>query len=141
MKKMLLGRCVSCNEFVHDSDFRTDQQLDTFAKKGLCHNCQGTEKYDANYFIQKFEQISDDLWTESGYSDGDKHCALGHCGELNSSEPTVESENLDSLFSKHDLRVSLVNDGMCSRYTQESPKTRILAALYDIKVMEESIDV
>lgn len=141
MTKMLLGRCVACNEFVYDSNFKNDQQLDVFAKKGLCHNCQETDKYDANYFIQKFSLISEDQWTESGYMDGERRCALGHCGEEDSNDPTTESEKLDSLFSKYDLRVSLVNDGMCSRYNQESPKARILAALHDIKAMEESIDI
>lgn len=132
---ILIGRCISCNDFVFSDDFDNEQVLEKFGEGGLCLACQKGIKFGVNYFINKFENILDDKWTISTYKDKeDRCCALGHCGEFNSKLPTKESIALDKIFQKScGLRVSLVNDGECPKYLQKSPRQRILAALYDIK--------
>lgn len=38
------------------------------------------KKFDAKYFINKFETIPSDEWAIGKWSDGERSCALGHCG-------------------------------------------------------------
>lgn len=140
--RFLLGRCVSCELFVYNDEFKDKKQLEKFGKVGLCLKCQDdkSRKYTVLYYIEKFSAIPDEQWTESEYNDGEKYCALGHCGEIDSDSRTDESAALDEIFNKYDLRVSLVNDGKCAKYNQDTPKARILAALIDIRNMEDSFD-
>ena len=91
--------------------------------------------YNADYFIAKFEAIPEEKWTTLTYHEGDKSCALGHCGRTIGG-CTQESRALGDLFEKHGLWVPDVNDGCDSRYPQPTPKQRILAALRDIKAKE-----
>jgi len=90
-------------------------------------------KYDVDHFINKFEAIPDELWTTGKYNDGDKCCALGHCGQYDAqSHYNEETKALGLLFSvKYDI--TLINDGKCDRYKQSTPKARILTALKDLK--------
>jgi hypothetical protein len=140
---ILIGRCIKCENFVYHDELDNDS-LKIFASQGLCIECQEKRKQtlSVDYFIKKFNRINDNLWTTTKYKNKEKLCALGHCGEIKSRKPTNESLVLDHLFNKHGLRVSLINDGKCSKYDQDTPKKRILAALRDIKKIEgENLDI
>lgn len=97
--------------------------------------------YDVDYFIRKFEATSEDQWMTYSYTNVQetRFCALGWCGARgnNRTSPTLESNGLALLFSKYMLRVPEINDGTHPRYPQPTPKQRILAALYDIKKMQQ----
>lgn len=93
--------------------------------------------YNCDYFIRKFEAIPDELWLIGNYTDWynkDRHCALGHCGR----DLGIHNEESDTLvwLFKEEI-VSFVNDGR-EEYKKygETPKQRILAALYDIRDKE-----
>jgi hypothetical protein len=100
-------------------------------------------KYDANYFINKFEAIPEDKWITGNYGTEDRHCALGHCGVsrvFNNNNvkidfhATSEGSALWCLFNRtHVSSVIGINDGRHPDYQQPTPKQRILAALYDIR--------
>lgn len=109
--------------------------------------------YDVNFFIRKFEAIPESLWTIYNFiNDKDQCCANGHCGVrgITNSIPK-EAVGLQNVFSvlsykeNHDKRkypnysviAANINNGDDSRYPQPTPKQRILAALYDIKRMQE----
>lgn len=95
-------------------------------------------KYDASYFIAKFEAIPEEKWCTDGFTnDAGQCCAAGHCGLRNDSDwtPGMEAYALDQIFD--DLDVVSVNDGKDSRYPQPTPKQRILAALRDIQAKEQ----
>lgn len=93
--------------------------------------------YTVDYFIKKFQKIPDKNWFIGDFWDRDnpqKMCALGHCGFGR------ECKALHSLFPRTDnigSFVSSINDGTDKRYQQPTPKQRILAALYDIKAMQQ----
>lgn len=113
--------------------------------------------YNVNYFIKKFEAIPEELWIAGHLHWEDKSCANGHCGMKNYSAPTEESMALREVFkslqvtplstscyeheihgSKYYSLIALnINDGHVKEYQQPTPKQRILAALYDIKKMQD----
>lgn len=99
--------------------------------------------FSANYFIQKLQPIADDMWTVGTLKKGDKMCVLGWCGaklEGNCIElkKFTEAAALYKLFQDYLCEVVFhVNDKMTPRYPQPHSKQRILAALYDIKKMQE----
>lgn len=107
--------------------------------------------YAVDYFIAKFENI------ELGVLSFKEGCALGKCGMMKFSQLTPEAEALVSLFIRclydteptwdgietvskggnaHWIVVN-INDGMDARYQQPTAKQRILAALYDIRRMQQ----
>lgn len=111
--------------------------------------------YDVQFFIDKFSAIPEDHWCTAVFTDGDgKHCANGHCGRTNSMHMTVESAALVALFLPLHLtehfgkkviydfdyyegwKIAMINDGITDQYQQDTPKQRILAALYDIKKLQ-----
>ena len=93
--------------------------------------------YNTQYFIDKFEAIPDDKWTTGKYTEGNGVCcALGHCGERESSVDSTKANALRQLFGYEPFTVSTVNDGGYPAYPQPTPKARILAALNDIKAKE-----
>lgn len=96
-----------------------------------------SKKYDVDYFIKKFEAIPDDKWTIKTYKDGKKCCALGHCG-VKGFKYTEEAEKLSKLFTENGLIVIYVNDNVYYEYSHlgDTPKERILVALYNIKGAE-----
>lgn len=107
---------------------------------GWCHPQVGPSegdytgmKYDAAYFIAKFEAIPDELWTDKGwYYDGEKRCAIGHCvGDRNFHAP--EAVALREIAKALDQTVISINDGYCDKYPQPTPKQRVLAWLRDAK--------
>lgn len=87
-------------------------------------------KYTVDYFINKFKNIPRNKWCISDYTDGyGKFCALGHCGE-NVRERTDESKVLHEFLSHNTIDI---NDGTHPHYKQKHPRTRILAALREVK--------
>lgn len=111
--------------------------------------------YDVDYFIKKFEAIPENKWQSVGQLcfDG-KKCALGHIGvtlkdiQANGNILHKEGKALAELFrllvriENNYLgdyeRIYLVNDSLtATNYQQPTPKQRILAALYDIKKLQE----
>lgn len=109
--------------------------------------------YDVDYFINKFEGIPENKWTTGnmGIMGQTLKCALGFCGIKKDYYPeTKQSRALSKLFGGkvisqgyYDVsNVYYVNDGIPSglgiKYLNiNSPKQRILAALYDIKKMQQ----
>jgi hypothetical protein len=107
-------------------------------------------KYDVDFFIKKFETICDDQWITDNYRTNFGCCALGHCGIKSDSEETEESRSLRKLFSPlGKYAVQYINDRQMHfdrEFAKEeivkyliypTPKQRILAALFDIKKMQE----
>lgn len=113
--------------------------------------------YDVDFFIRKFEAIPDELWTTGvfEFTLGDKvlHCANGFCGVTNVTcdvkRATKEAVELANLLSKLPVDykkkygdilfdvTAMINDGRIDKYQQLYPKQRILAALYDVKKMQQ----
>jgi len=103
--------------------------------------------YTVDYFIDKFSKIPEDKWHAGGYWNTDAcgnrmFCALGHCGEYFFDEgfgrqrmKTAESKALwDLVYFSLKLIIQDINDApYFPTYMQQTPKQRILAALYDIK--------
>ena len=100
-------------------------------------------KYDAKYFIKKFDKIPEDKWFNKKYHNEEKtkFCAFGHCGGVpdigifNSQEALA----LQDLFNRNHLLVHKINDGevigYCFAYNVnakdlgDTPKERILNTL------------
>lgn len=106
--------------------------------------------YTVDYFIKKFECINEDKWVEGSLQQGDKHCAGGHCGMRLADDynEIQEAQHLLSILSVLGLKsnryaseffcvVAELNDGHFKEYQQATPKQRILAALYDIKKLQQ----
>ena len=92
--------------------------------------------YDVDYFIRKFEGIPEEFWCVGDYSDHGKHCAYGHCGMHHGKNE--ENSALEKVFQcKEGLNIVNINDGGDCQYKQLHPKQRILAALYDIKKLQQ----
>lgn len=104
--------------------------------------------YTVDYFIQKFEAIPEDLFCIGRRSIDEQRCVLGWC--YPSKEDALRSQ--EEMFFKSDEDISLtdliltingrcrpagINNGIYPEYQQPTPKQRILAALYDIKKMQQ----
>lgn len=93
--------------------------------------------YNIDFFVRKFERIPDELWTVGKFTEGKKHCALGHCGASEYHDDTEEANALTWLFQDHGFDVARVNDGvtwdniegMNMSQLGDTPKERILNAL------------
>jgi len=99
-------------------------------------------EYTVDYFINKFSSIAENRWYVGDFSNRDKNrfCALGHCGcDGSITKYTSEAEALFNLFKLVQLtgNISYINDGLEPYYPQPTPKQRILAALYDIKNIQQ----
>lgn len=110
--------------------------------------------YDVDYFIKKFESIPEDKWrTHMLEDERGRKCANGLCGVTSELSCTIESLSLKEVFSclrltrtsgcrmdedfnDYSVKVEYINDGITNEYQQPTPKQRILAALYDIKKMQ-----
>jgi len=113
-------------------------------------------EYTVDYFIGKFSSIPDELWTECYCEWYDKKCAMGHCGTSDFGSMTEESLALydllktlsvtyanNKMISGERVRIAFrtiysFNDGHIKEYQQPTAKERILAALYDVKKMQEA---
>ena len=95
--------------------------------------------YDADYFIEKFSGIPDELWFEGEFaSPANPECksALGHCGASwngRKEKHTKESGALLSLFGDTMVSIYFVNNGESQAFIHPTPKGRVLAALAWIK--------
>lgn len=106
---------------------------------------------NAQYFINKFEAIPEEEWTIGTQQDvSGKRCALGHCmpkeeklkGGMDFTgwgHETREGQALKNLFKEHLVfwDVPTVNNHRTTRFSQDTPKQRILAALNHILLLEE----
>lgn len=116
--------------------------------------------YTVDYFIKKFEAIPEDSWCTGQFVDhfSGQRCAQGHClmnyknneaiddrldawCRLNFKvlHPDVDTEiyHFLELFESANINVADVNNGNHFCFTQPTPKQRILAALYDIKNLQD----
>lgn len=92
------------------------------------------------YFIKKFELISDELWCVNYLTHPDnphQHCARGHCNGM-SFNHSLEDQELIDIFGGMDsgnyFIVSNVNNGKRGYELYETtPKRRILKALREIQ--------
>ena len=102
------------------------------------------KKYNiVDHFIEKFKAIPTDKWTVGMFFsmfDSSKRCALGHCGIKSFSDSSTEAIQLSELFNKYlNIEVYKINDSSGKYfYNFNTPKERILAALYDIKAKIEA---
>ena len=88
--------------------------------------------YNVDYFIKKFEKIPENRWCTGVFINGNKRCALGHCG-ARLDQWNEESEALYKLFNNYPTySITVVNDGP----GVSSIKQRILHAL---RVIKESL--
>lgn len=113
--------------------------------------------YDVNYFIRKFTNTRDDKWCIGRlHNQYGESCANGWCGvrflgrpvEVHTTEESIALQQVMAPLSSKKLHVfdvlpdyssiaAHINNGTDPRYRQPTPKERILAALYDIKRMQE----
>lgn len=105
--------------------------------------------YTVDYFIEKFEKIPENNWCRNRFREGDKYCAQGHCGMNMSNAPRIWAATSAKFFPESLLEgfwlvnlfkiglgsnvVGEINNGIDTRYRQQTPKKRILAALHDIR--------
>jgi hypothetical protein len=109
-------------------------------------------EYNVDYFIGKFSAIPEGRWTTGDFKKGNRFCANGHCGITadNYLNPNEEAKALAELFkltsikrkvSEYDSDIFnytvVINDGLVFEYNQNHPKQRILAALQDVKKLQE----
>lgn len=95
-------------------------------------------EYTLDYFIKKFEDISDEMWCTGHFVCYSllgpiRHCAYGLCGVITSINDSREAIDLAKITLKYYL-ITKVNDGELLHYQQSTPKARVLAYLYDIKL-------
>lgn len=92
------------------------------------------KKYTVDYFIKKFSLIPHDDWCIGTYhvSETDQCCALGHCG-MNEDYTPPMAKALIGHFANRPFSVSAVNDGEVKKFRQKTPRTRVIAALREIK--------
>lgn len=100
--------------------------------------------YTVDYFINKFEKIPEEMWcTHTVDNDNGQHCAWGliKYSKYKTSDCFTEGAAFMDIIKSSGLDVygdpSRINNGDDPRYPQPTPKQRILAALYDIKKLQE----
>lgn len=105
--------------------------------------------YTVDYFIKKFEAIPENLWCVMSRAKDNQRCALGWCyptseeakaSQLwNYSQTSQEEKELNAFIRliNPSWAAGGVNNGIYPQYSQPTPKQRILAALNDIKAMQE----
>lgn len=94
------------------------------------------QKFDLEYFIDKFEAIPEDQWTTGEYinDDGCK-CAYGHCGLRGSVSDTKESYALFNLDCNAKDSITCVNDNYNNSYIHlgSTPKQRVVNYLKSLR--------
>jgi hypothetical protein len=91
-------------------------------------------KYNIDYFIERFKAIPDEKWTVNEREDRlGRRCAHGHCydGKLDVGLGCLREDALSKICMKG-LKVDgigYINNGSDARFTQPTPKERVLAAL------------
>lgn len=94
------------------------------------------QEYTVDYFIKKFEAIPEYKWLLClMYDSFGNHCAEGWAIEFGGEEC---KDSLQELFNEIGIEyASCVNNEQYGIYSQPTPKQRVLAALYDIKKIQE----
>ena len=89
-------------------------------------------KYDADYFIEKFKKTHHSQWCVGVLHNvkRTKFCVRGHCGETIENFGTSESYSIILILGYY---TEDINDGVHKNYQQKEPRSRILAALRDVK--------
>lgn len=117
-------------------------------------NQQQPQQFNVDYFIKKFKAIPEDQWCVDKFSnDEGQKCAQGHCIPKSVLEGTPKEYNLRTspeiqelkalilLFEKEVSRntiIAHINNGTHSGYQQDSPKKRVLEALWQLKIKNRS---
>lgn len=101
-----------------------------------------TPTYDLPFFRRLFEATTDDQWCCFVRTDPEgRHCALGFCDPLDEADGSKpgdgngpRAEALLNLFEANpwDCIAVRINNGDDPRYTQPTPRARMLAALEDL---------
>lgn len=119
-------------------------------------------EYTVEYFLDKFSKISERRWTiqrffKRNFFAPNQHCAQGFCLPKSVLRQMAKSKfsgthgvnyglvpeliGLFRLFGTPSKQTSVliasINNGLDERYQQPTPKARILAALHDIKKLQE----
>ncbi len=108
-------------------------------------------EYNVDYFIKKFEEIPEEKWTTHvQQNDRGQRCAVGHCAPSNATCNMLGSNGgavveegraliniIGILRPNSSNKVAPINNGDDERYNQPTPKQRILAALYNIKKLQD----
>lgn len=99
--------------------------------------------YTVDFFIDKFSKIPEEKWCAGALiNEKGQRCAQGHCGPANLlSHQLVINSECSSMLEILQWKGVDINNGDDSRYQQPTPKQRILAALYDIKKMNNEQEV
>lgn len=106
--------------------------------------------YDVDFFIKKFEAIPEDMWAISSRFREGKRCAYGWCypsgyeayeSMVGGCRTSDEEKSLTALIRilNPEWGAATINNGIAKEYPQPTPKQRILAALYDIKKMQQPV--
>lgn len=98
-------------------------------------------KFDAAYFIGRFEPIPEEQWGTGAFDNRQgRKCSYGHLGVPPGGriegEVLEEARALTQLFLLHGLDVLEVNDRRDPRFNEPNPRGRILSALRWIKAQE-----
>lgn len=113
---------------------------------------------DAQYFINKFEAIPEEMWCSfRQVNEQGQRCALGHFMPAGATpfeaygHKTEEGIAAGKLFrgiivethkavdpkEQGQMNIVVINNGEVPEYQQPTPKQRILAALRDIQTLEQ----
>lgn len=94
--------------------------------------------YDVNYFIKKFEAIPEENIIANVYGTMERGCAMGLCQRNGKEHLALYDLFNENIGHTDDVTSAVtVNNGNHPCYQQPTPKQRILAALNDIKKMQE----
>lgn len=89
-------------------------------------------EYTVDYFIKKFNKTHHSQWCTNILHNAKrtKFCVVGHCGESIDNFGTTESYSIMAVLGN---KATDINDGRIDKYQQKTPRSRILAALRDVK--------
>lgn len=88
--------------------------------------------YDVHYFIKKFEAIPEGRFCRIMDDNNGSHCYIGHCTASES-----KTLGIDLLYNTLKFGAGSLAANKIPKYQHLTIKQRILAALYDIRAMQE----
>lgn len=116
-------------------------------------------EYTVDYFINFFNSIPEDKWCINLFDDhSGRHCANGLLGvtnihlpnpassalqkiaaplEIHWGQPKRRGETVTDIGEGYSTKIATINNGNTEEYQQWGPKVRVLAALRDIKRMQQ----
>ena len=105
-----------------------------------------TEFKTLDEFIDFYKEIPSRKWTAHDFSYGGQYCAVGHLG-IKSWSFTIKQKRMlkrltklthgSTTVFKYPTNLVDVNNGNNRKYSQRSPRSRVLAYLKDIKKENE----